>query len=304
MPLHHYPMRALQMLSSPYPTPEQDHISQDLTSLALAHSRFVLLLQSLVHSTTSQEPAEFRQFNPRNSIGLRELTFPAPLFLAKDKHGAPLPPSSFNGHRSHWSMAPCLGRSANSSFSSGSGSYDVTNYFARTPLNLPQGRHPTSKKKIRKSVFGRPKILPPPPSEPRSLKFYSMGWRRHPKSASDDEFAPPRRGFTSINVSSDSSLNSQSNQRDSIGLMLISSSSPHDLKLAMSRTRAPILRVFVPCSDMDEESVIACEDQLIDTGLWDHLSTGDVVCNLGYIPPDTEDSGSDPDDPERGSRTW
>ena len=304
MPLHHYPMRALQMLSSPYPTPEQDHISQDLTSLALAHSRFVLLLQSLVHSTTSQEPAEFRQFNPRNSIGLRELTFPAPLFLANEKHGAPLPPSSFNGHRSHWSMAPCLGRSANSSFSSGSGSYDVTNYFARTPLNLPQGRHPTSKKKIRKSVFGRPKILPPPPSEPRSLKFYSMGWRRHPKSASDDEFTPPRRGFTSINVSSDSSLNSQSNQRDSIGLMLISSSSPHDLKLAMSRTRAPILRVFVPCSDMDEESVIACEDQLIDTGLWDHLSTGDVVCNLGYIPPDTEDSGSDPDDPERVSRKW
>ena len=313
VPLHRYPMRALQMLSASTPhATEQYDISQELTSLALAHSRFVLLLQSLVHSTaipTSQEPAEFRSLKVRHSTSLRELTFPAPLFIANEKQDTPLvtdfyPPSSFNDHGLHFSTAPRLGRSANSSSSSGSGGYDTTNYFGRTPPNSPLlrsfDRYPT--RKIRKSIFGRSKVQPPPPSEPRSLKFYSMGWRRHVQSASDDEFTPPRRRFTSMNVSSDSSLNSQSNQRDSIGSM-ISSSSPHDLQLAMSRTRAPILRVFVPCSDMDQDSIIACEDQLVDSGLWDHLSTGDVVCNLGYIPPDTDDSGSDPDDPERDSST-
>lgn len=325
-------MHALQWLSALYPTTEQEDMSQKLISLAQAHSRFVLLLQSLVHSAatpTSQEPAEFRSLKVGNSTGLRELTFPTPLSLTNnesEKQDARLnndfmPPSSFKGHRRHLSAGPRLGHSENSSSSSGGG-YDAANYFGRTPPSpqspdrpsaspMTSKRSPSKGMHRRVSIFGKSKILPPPPppSEPRSLKFYTMGWRRHVSSASDDEFSPPRRRFASMNVSTDSSLNSQptnSNQRDSIGSM-IRSSSPHDLQLAMSRTRAPILRVFVPCTDMGEESIIACEEQLIDTGLWDHLSTGDVVCNLGYVPPSADDSGSDNDDPERDSsagRKW
>jgi len=37
------------------------------------------------------------------------------------------------------------------------------------------------------------------------------------------------------------------------------------------------------------------------SGLWQHLSTGDVICNLGYVPPaQTEDGPSD----DHLSRTW
>ncbi|KAF8623716.1 hypothetical protein AX17_007413 [Amanita inopinata Kibby_2008] len=70
--------------------------------------------------------------------------------------------------------------------------------------------------------------------------------------------------------------------------------SPHDLSLAVSRARAPILRVFVPCSELEDGSagLLMCEQQLIDAGLWDHLSAGDLVCNLGYVPP-TEEMGLD-----------
>ncbi|KIK63708.1 hypothetical protein GYMLUDRAFT_71833 [Collybiopsis luxurians FD-317 M1] len=74
-------------------------------------------------------------------------------------------------------------------------------------------------------------------------------------------------------------------------------SNPHALRLAASRIRAPVLRVFVPSSDMSippaddfmPSSVVSgvprCEEELIRAGLWDHLSVGDVVCNFGYVPP-------------------
>ena len=77
----------------------------------------------------------------------------------------------------------------------------------------------------------------------------------------------------------------------------------HDLMSATVRSRAPILRVFVPCSSLssrtakragsaweegeteEEDDIIAkIENELVDAGLWDHLSVGDVVCNLGYVP--------------------
>jgi hypothetical protein len=71
----------------------------------------------------------------------------------------------------------------------------------------------------------------------------------------------------------------------------------HDLSGAASRNRAPILRVFVPCIklDDDDDSLVACERQLVDAGLWPHLSTGDIVCNFGFVPPNSEDSSSDAD---------
>ncbi|THH32197.1 hypothetical protein EUX98_g1966 [Antrodiella citrinella] len=79
--------------------------------------------------------------------------------------------------------------------------------------------------------------------------------------------------------------------------------SPHDLIRATSRSRAPILRVFVPCSQLDEFAVSACEEQLVDAGLWEHLSAGDVVCNFGYVPPpDTEDDSQSNVGPD-GERT-
>lgn len=81
----------------------------------------------------------------------------------------------------------------------------------------------------------------------------------------------------------------------------------HDLKLATVRSRAPILRVFVPCSslgsrspmrmawnwrdgedEVDDVTIASIENELVDAGLWEHLSVGDVVCNLGYVPLERE----------------
>lgn len=65
--------------------------------------------------------------------------------------------------------------------------------------------------------------------------------------------------------------------------------------MATSRIRAPILWAFVPCTKLEDgdENVVECERQLEDAGLWQHLSTGDVVCNLGYVPPTSEDVSSE-----------
>ena len=51
---------------------------------------------------------------------------------------------------------------------------------------------------------------------------------------------------------------------------------------------------------MDEQIIIECEEQLVDSGLWNHLSTGDIICNLGFVPPASEDNGTDSDDPVWG----
>ena len=48
---------------------------------------------------------------------------------------------------------------------------------------------------------------------------------------------------------------------------------------------------------MSEEVIAACEEQLIESGLWEHLSAGDIICNLGFVLPTSEDNGSDSDDP-------
>ncbi|TFL04095.1 hypothetical protein BDV98DRAFT_581111 [Pterulicium gracile] len=75
------------------------------------------------------------------------------------------------------------------------------------------------------------------------------------------------------------------------------SASPHSLALATHPARAPILRAFVPCThlDVDAEPILAIEKQLVDSGIWSSLSTGDVVCNLGYVPDsDSQTPGSGP----------
>ena len=254
--LHRYPMHALRMLTSIYPTFEDDDMTSKLVALTAAHSRFVLLLQSLAHSSSdpiAPEPEELRFKSRLMPIqNIRELTFPTPLAYVQ----VPVPdnvktiPSKF-----------------------------------------------LSKKGRRISIFGNNSDLPPA-REPRALKLYSSTWRR---SASTS--ARPNRRLTSTNASSDSSISGCPSRSSIAGHESLSSAScrttsPHDLSGATSRNRAPILRVFVPCTklDDDDESLISCERQLVDSGLWPHLSTGDIVCNFGFVPPNTEDTSSEVDD--------
>ncbi|KAJ7158631.1 hypothetical protein C8R46DRAFT_1109737 [Mycena filopes] len=286
--LHRYPMHALTCLSGLLPDVDQVERKRTLklVTLTLAHSRFALLLQALAHSSDLPPPPEVEEIEwpPRSALPkLRQLNFPAPLSYVPPpvvvRQPTPPPRSSNRVRRG-----------------TDSDRTDRTRSLSRPASALSMFRNGA-------------KIPPPPASEPRSLKHYSLGWRhtlhQASSSTSDDEWGRkplerPQRRFASVNLSSDSSSSSGSpspafsrNSTLEISSPIRRNISHHDLSLATSRTRAPILRVFVPCSKLDlsgdSDSIALCEDQLYDSGLWSHLSTGDIVCNLGFVPPHTPD---------------
>ncbi|KAF9000686.1 hypothetical protein BDQ17DRAFT_1359348, partial [Cyathus striatus] len=314
VPLHKYPMHALKTLSTTTPSPEQNEITAKFISLAKAHSRFILLLQSLVHSSSAPFPPEPEELRrqlryPFTSGSLRELTFPAPLsYSHRQLNSRP------TQHTTRGVESACPRPSADS----------ASSMFSSNDVNTP------SKSSRRLSAFrkkGAPE--PPPLPEPRSLRLYSSSWRRTQFNSSDsgaqgwysddgESLKLPRRRFAAVNHSSDSSISgghspsplSSSSPSESGGSPGASPTpqrmtSPHDLSLSISRIRAPVLRVFVPCSTLnpDSDSWALCEQQLIDEGLWDHMSIGDLVCNLGFVPPNP-DEGSDTTSPASNEKIW
>ncbi|KAF8150669.1 hypothetical protein B0H34DRAFT_147924 [Crassisporium funariophilum] len=234
--LHRYPMHALRSLTSLYPTPEDDEMSSKLIALTQAHSRFVLLLQSLVHSSNEPmplEPEEIKwkaRFQPVQN--LRELTFPSPLAYTQASPPSPPPKSgttpalvpkrpSHKLSRSQPTNSPHLTSSAHTplDFAPHPTLYSMkVNHGPRPSANslssmMSNASHPSSKKGRRLSLFGKSSYgtpLPPPPEEPRALKTYSSTWRRsvYPVDGADENgFAlksPSRRFGT--NASSDSSI--------------------------------------------------------------------------------------------------
>lgn len=341
--LHHYPMHALTILSSPRYVPHippTDPITAKLVALTQAHTRVVLLLQSLVHSGgpcgypdaedfTSWPATSSNQTYPR----VRELVFPKPLFV--DPKGSDDQPSgpvtrTTPGRENRRASSGSSGHSrTRSSHSSPRASSDFQSLMSRIPRS-------GSRLRTVSSMFGKgPKIpLPPPSDTPPAMNYYVAGWRRtlvkgrsgfRSAAVSDDEEEmPPRPKFherrassmnnsmeSSVGSSSPSSSPSNAHTDDTTDASSVapkdtprprvlpfsvrpSVSSPHDLTLATSRFRAPILRVFVPCTDLDEISVSACEDQLVAAGLWNQMSAGDIVCNFGFVPlPEPDNSSSE-----------
>jgi hypothetical protein len=320
VPLLYYSKHAFSVLSALLPYDGQEDTTAKLSIFAQAHSRVVLLIQSIIHSSESPispEPAEYKWRSGLSQPGLRELTFPAP--LAYTSPDQPATDVKLNKKSSHKRTLP---RSS-----------------VRPESKLLKPLPSVSPAKgVRKgsSIFGTGDVvLPPPPSsEPRALKVYAGSWRRTLQSSSsisDDDLIPfPNRQFASSRLSSYSSLpKSYQHPRHRSPMSCLSSnsslsthsplfwtgnaspgfrspsiaySSPHDFHLATSRSRAPVLRVFVPCSSLTEDSITECEAQLVDAGLWEHLSTGDLVCNLGYVPSKPDDTGSFENMSELGER--
>ncbi|KAF8239734.1 hypothetical protein L208DRAFT_1385745 [Tricholoma matsutake] len=228
-PLHYYPTYALR-----------GQEATRLSALAMAHSRIVLLLQSLVHSSRVPLLPEPRDQLP---MLLRQLTFPAPLSYK---------PSS--------SIRPSL---------SDSFSYRRLSLFRTTSPVLP------------------------PPAEPRALKGYTNSWRHSSprRNGSADSKTTTTDSTSSVSRSTTPTSNPISTPPSPSSSVSSLPSSPHSLSLATSRARAPILRAYVPCTELSDgsTSVLLCEEQLLQAGLWSHLSAGDIVCNLGYVP-DSDDA--------------
>ncbi|KZV64589.1 hypothetical protein PENSPDRAFT_548905, partial [Peniophora sp. CONT] len=316
IPLHKYPRHALSVLSALWPTEQHNRKTESCIELCLSHSRSVLLLQSLIHSSASPiaDDSEDFNFRPRatpSPRAVRELVFPAPL-----AYFSSAPASAASSETN--SIAPSASPSKNSTKRRASRifSRSESSRSKRTVASLDMPRPPP-----RPNASGRPvsifgtftssgvRVPPPLPSEDTlGLRIYAESWRSHRRqrqsvsassSLSDGEslFRRPQRRFASSSLtrSSASSIEeSPSPSRTRITLAqpratLPAVSSPHDIRLATSRLRAPVLRVFHPCTELDDAALSACETQLVDSGLWAHLSTGDLVCNFGYLPPETTD---------------
>ncbi|KAI0035400.1 hypothetical protein K488DRAFT_83107 [Vararia minispora EC-137] len=328
LPLHKYPMYSLSILSALLPNDHQNAKLQSCAALCLAHSRAVLLLQSLVHSSQLpvNEDADDLRFRLRstaaawasNSRAVRELVFPAPLSYfgqsaastetessAAEPGAASMPPKKskkklFPIRRASHSRAP----SASPSTSSLSGRRRPS-----TAPNSPPPARPTSFfLSLNNRSSSRLPVPPPPPEEDTmGLQMYAGSWRRARRqsmwqsgSMSDSEdflFRRPQRHFATTTPTTRSSRSSidwspSPASRENPPAAAPTITGPHDIRLATSRLRAPVLRVFHPCIELDDAAIEACEDQLDDAGLWTHLSTGDIVCNLGYIPPEDAANGS------------
>ncbi|KAJ3714276.1 hypothetical protein C8R42DRAFT_255779 [Lentinula raphanica] len=148
-------------------------------------------------------------------------------------------------------------------------------------------------------------------SEARGLRPKSIG-RSRPPSAWFGDVSPPSSAPSRASTLSPGNAGTSANRRarlrsipsaSGIPGVDLSYNNPHALHLAASRIRAPVLRVFIPSSDMslsgitdfmpssrNGSGVSRCEEELFQAGLWEHLSVGDVVCNFGYVPPSSSGS--------------
>ncbi|GLB40360.1 hypothetical protein LshimejAT787_0802310 [Lyophyllum shimeji] len=289
-PVHLYPTYALRTLFA-----LEGINTEPLASLTQAHSRFTLLLQAMVHASPNftippEQPHAhlFEKLSPT----LPELTSPAPLTYQASSAPCSLHASSQPSSRPHRKLKSPGGSARRSWF-----------FESRTPSP------------------------PPPVAEPRALRVYSSSWRRSWRgssshrhtslysSDSDNELAPPlRRYVKSTPTSTSNSRSSLSRSPTPTPPTSTSSSSPppsrarfpttppptpspYDFVHAASPTRAPVLRVYIPCSSPapNPQTIMRCEEQLVIAELWQHLSVGDIVANLGHVPlPD--------DPPEKPSK--
>ena len=258
------------------------------------HSRLVLLLQSMVHSSRAPILYELDDVPPRPAAiaqnAVRELQFPAPLSYfgensaAADDAKAKLKEKmSDRGRSKSVPNAKLHARRKSEDF----------NRPGLSPQRYTRSRF--------SAIVGRGHKIPPPPplEDPPALREYSNTWKRHysvsiATSEEENVFRPPSRRFTSTNASRSSSIGSTPTQSSIRPAPSPNTAlSPHDLRMATSRTRAPIVRLFLPCSRLSEDVVAACEEQLLAQELWQHLSIGDLICNFGFVPPIEEsDEGS------------
>ncbi|KAI0719329.1 hypothetical protein C8T65DRAFT_827069 [Cerioporus squamosus] len=360
VPLHTYPMTTMRVLSMFAQGGDDLKLQRGcmrLSSLTLAHSRFVLFLQSLVHSGSPSPSSDSDEFDdvlssPRSMSlrspqfqGVRELVFPAPLSaLAADASSSDdALPTALDTPKPYGTRR-ILSRSGTVRSGSSSAGRAASLSPPRSSTTIAE-TIPRTKRLT--SIFHKSKVpLPPPSNDPLALRLYSGSWRRtllpHKRqsvafaagadedgwlsSSQEGELKMPHRRFASVSFSSESSLSSpasisrtntesegssppprdrshkraatsigtesgssgartQGGNTPSASVAIPRGTSAHDLFLATSRVRAPLLRVFVPCAQLDEAAITACEDQLIRAGLWENLSDGDVVCNFGYVPP-------------------
>lgn len=306
--LSSYPKLAVDILSRLPPSPKLQLLSDRFIRFTQVHSRFILLLHSQAprwqYSLYTEEPIKRRL---GHSSSLRELTFPPPLSYFDADHSCDTistttatTHSRLNKKNTNNGIRDNNNATSPSSTSTSSSSKTKIKSLKRRPHSLEEPRLHSLPSKQRSFLFSH-KERPPPPlpqSSPPSLKYYSLN-RRRQAGNNDGHFLshsryisealhPPRYPVASNSTNSLPASLGDSSASSLIPRNQFPAPHPHELGHAFFPMRAPILRVFVPCSSLDHEGVIIeAEHQLISGGLWELLRTGDAVLNLGYVPTDS-----------------
>ncbi|KAH7107068.1 hypothetical protein BKA62DRAFT_227364 [Auriculariales sp. MPI-PUGE-AT-0066] len=277
-----------------------------LEQLALAHTRMVLLMRSRAPPLSSAELDDppFRPTLPSaRTPDEPEITIPAPLAYFDDSSAASA--SVTVGTPS----APIQLSTANSSKSSSSSS--SVQKRSRQSVESSHSRSPSTNRFSK--MFGSGQKAPPPaPQRDKRMWFpaggssdtgHELGRRmstyndrslrmsRHAHSASDGG-GSIRTSRVSLYGSPRPTLDFGNSPLGAFGALDrgfdVNSHSPHSIYLASSRARALVLRLFVPCATLDEDTIKECEEQLQEEGLWQHVRPGDVLCNIGHVPETPE----------------
>ena len=302
VPLSNYPMHALMLIASKSPpSPERHETTMRFQTLTLTHSRFILYLRSRSNVSIGLDEDERVQASPGSAT--KELNFPAPLsYLSVNPSPLPL-------HRPLTQSATTNAPTRSKTLRRLSIVPKKTN--SPPPPPAPRISPPPTlfgSRRLSRLSQSTPKVIPSaleiqltPPSSfahRRSHSAYDMlvgpkpldGQLRTRSCSSPQAETPPS---ASLGGSSHSIAPVQ--QHPSVDSLsgAAAASSLHSLNRVWWQARAPILRVFVPCSVLDEATLHACMVQLTAAELHKHLAPGDLVINFGYVPEQAEDAEED-----------
>ena len=295
VPLSNYPMHALMLIASKsQPAPERHDTTMRFQTLTLTHSRFILYLRSRSNVSIGLDEDERVQSPP--GLATKELNFPAPLSYPSLNHSPPLPlyqPLTQSATTNPPTKPKALRR------------LSIVPKKGDSPPPPPAPRispPPTlfGSRRLSRLSQSTPKVAPSalgiqlnPPSSfahRRSHSAYdTLAGQSHSYSSTQAETTPnASRGGSSYSIA-------PAQQHSSVDSLssAAAASSLHSLSRVWWQARAPILRVFVPCSVLDEATLHACLVQLTAAELHKHLAPGDLVINFGYVPDQPEGAEED-----------
>jgi hypothetical protein len=283
------------------PSPAHHETTMRFQTLTLTHSRFILYLRSRSNLSISLDEDERVQTPP--GLATKELCFPAPLSYPSLNSSPPVPlhrPLTQSATPDTPSKTKVLRR------------LSIVPKKADSPPPPPSPRispPPTlfGSRRLSRLSQSTPKVTPStfeaqlsPPSSfgahNRSQSAYdTLAGPRH----RDGQHMPRSRSTPHVETTPSASLGGSSHSIAPVHPSVDSlsgaaaASSLHSLSRVWWQARAPILRVFVPCSVLDETTLHACMVQLTAAELHKHLAPGDLVINFGYVPEHAEGAEED-----------
>ena len=287
------------------PSPQRHETTMRFQTLTLTHSRFILYLRS--RSNVPIAIDEDERVQTPFGLTAKELVFPAPLSYPS-LHPSPI-------------AAPLHRPLTQSATTDASTKTKVLRRLSMVPKKADSPPPPPA-----------PRISPPPTLfGSRRLSRLSRSTPKISPSMFEPQLTPPLSFAHRRSQSAQDTLAASSKMSDGQQHMSQSRSSPqveslpstslggsalsiaaaqqhasedsltsaaalgslHSLNRVWWQARAPILRVFVPCSVLDEATLHACMVQLTAAELHKHLTPGDLVINFGCVPEQAESAEED-----------